>query len=178
MVNGLTKEEALSRLKKYGYNELPSAKRKKLTDFIIEIIKEPMIFLLLAASILYLFLGDKIEAVLLSASVIVVVSISLFQETKSEKSLKALANLSSPRAIVMRDGQEKRVAGRDVVVDDVVILVEGDRIPADVELVEAVNLRVDESLLTGESVPVTKDTAKNKIAYSGSMIVSGHGLEW
>lgn len=176
MITGLTKDEAMSRLKRDGYNELPSAKRKKLTDFIIDIIKEPMIFLLLAASFLYLFLGDKIEAFLLSLSVIVVISISLYQETRSEKSLKALAKLSSPRAIVLRDGQEKRIAGRDIVVGDIVILAEGDRIPADIELIEAVNFRVDESLLTGESVPVTKDTKKNHNAYSGSMIVSGHGI--
>jgi Ca2+-transporting ATPase len=176
MLNGLTQKEVSLRLKTNGYNELPSAKPKKLHEFIIEIIKEPMISLLLLACILYLFLGDKAEAILLSLSILGVIAISLYQEKKSEKSLKALADLSSPRAIVIRDGEEMRIPGREVVVGDLVVLAEGDRVPADIKLLEAVNLGIDESLLTGESQPAIKDVRKDKKAFSGTMVISGHGF--
>ncbi|MDO8507345.1 MAG: cation-translocating P-type ATPase [bacterium] len=176
MLSGLTQKEASSRLKANGYNELPSAKPRKLTDFLVEIIKEPMISLLLVACVLYLFLGDKVEAALLLLSIAGVVSISLYQEKKSEKSLQALASLSSPRAIVIRDGEEIRIPGREVVVGDLVILAEGDRVPADVELKEAVNLSVDESLLTGESQSVSKNINQDSKVFSGTMVISGHGF--
>lgn len=173
---GLTTKQAEERLKKDGYNELPTAKPKKLIDFVVEILKEPMISLLLFAGILYLFLGDKAEAFLLMLSIFGVIAISLYQEKKSEKSLQALTQLSSPRAIVIRGGEEYRIAGREVVVDDIIILAEGDRVPADAELLEAVNLSVDESLLTGESKPVDKDVEKMRNVFSGSLVVKGHGL--
>lgn len=174
-ITGLTNHEAATRLQEHGYNELPTAKPRTFFHFLIEIIKEPMISLLLAAGVLYIFLGDAAEAILLLLSIVGVVSISLYQERKSEKSLQALVRLSSPRAMVLRSGEEIRIAGREVVVGDVVCLVEGDRVPADVELFEAENIKVDESLLTGESVPVDKNTTDAKQAYSGSMVVSGHG---
>jgi len=172
---GLTTTEAAKRLRENGYNELPTAKPKSFLHFLIEIVKEPMISLLLAAGALYLFLGDVAEALLLMLSIVGVVAISLYQERKSEKSLQALVKLSSPRALVLRSGREIRIAGRDVVVGDVVYLVEGDRVPADAELYEAENVKVDESLLTGESVPVDKNITNTKLVYSGSMVVSGHG---
>lgn len=173
---GLTQKQATRLLEKNGYNELPSAKPKTLMSFLLEIIKEPMISLLLAATIIYFTLGDKAEAGLLSLSIIGVMAISIYQERKTEKSLQALTQLSSPRAIVVRDGKEKRIAGREVVVGDLIILVEGDRIPADASLLEATNLNVDESLLTGESRPVTKSVEDNNRVFSGSMAISGHGL--
>jgi Ca2+-transporting ATPase len=176
MLTGLSQKEANTRLKTNGYNNLPSAKPKRIIDLFVEITKEPMISLLLVACVLYLFLGDKVEAILLLFSLGGVIGISLYQEKKSEKSLQALANLSSPRAIVIRDGEEKRIPGREVVVGDLVILVEGDRIPADIELEEAVNLSVDESLLTGESQTVKKNTEKNNKVFSGTMVISGHGF--
>jgi Ca2+-transporting ATPase len=176
MTNGLTQEQADYILRRDGFNELATAKPKKLISIIVEIIKEPMISLLLAGGILYLLLGDKTEAIMLLFSIFVVVGISLYQEKRTEKSLYALAQLSSPRAVVIRNGQEKRIAGREVVLGDLVILTEGDRVPADIKLIEAVNLSIDESLLTGESQPVEKDIAKNGQAYSGSLIVKGHGL--
>ncbi len=172
---GLTTAEAAKRLNINGYNELPTAREKSLFHFLVEILKEPMISLLLAAGGIYIFLGDIAEAVLLLLSIFGVVGISLYQERKSEKSLQALTQLSSPRALVIRSGEEIRVAGREVVVGDLVLLVEGDRVPADAELIDATNLKVDESLLTGESVPVDKDAKQHKQVFSGSMVVSGHG---
>lgn len=174
MQKGLTKKEAAEILQKNGYNELPAAKPKKFLDFVIEILKEPMISLLLFAGILYFLLGDKAEALLLLLSIFGVIAISLYQEKKSEKSLQALTELSSPRAVVIRNGEELRIAGREVVVGDLVILVEGDRVPADAKLLESINLSVDESLLTGESRPVEK-TVENCV-YSGSLVVKGHGI--
>ncbi len=176
MTQGLTNEQATHILKRDGFNELPTAQPKRLWKLLIEIIKEPMISLLLAAGVLYFLLGDKVEGVLLLFSIVGVVTISLYQEKRTEKSLHALAQLSSPRAVVIRNGEEKRVAGREVVVGDLIILTEGDRVPADATLLEAVNLSIDESLLTGESKPVPKDLNKNNQVYSGSLIVRGHGL--
>jgi len=176
MAQGLSNERASHLLKKDGFNELPTTKPRKIIGIIMEIIKEPMISLLLIAGLLYLLLGDKMEAILLLLSIVGVVAISLYQEKKTEKSLYALTQLSSPRAIVIRDGQEKRIAGREVVRGDLVILVEGDRVPADVQLLEAVNLSIDESLLTGESRPVEKSIDNDNQAFSGSMIIRGHGL--
>jgi len=172
--SGLSKAEAAGRLKSDGYNELPTAKEKSFFYFLIEILKEPMIALLLAAGGLYIFLGDMAEAMLLLLSIVGVVAISLYQERKSEKSLQALTQLSSPRALVIRSGEEIRIAGREVVVGDLILLAEGDRVPADAQLIEATNLRVDESLLTGESVPVDKNPEAAKLVYSGSLVVSGH----
>lgn len=171
---GLSKAEAADRLKIDGYNELPTAKEKSFFYFLIEILKEPMIALLLAATGLYIFLGDVAEAFLLLLSIAGVVAISLYQEHKSEKSLRALTQLSSPRALVIRSGEEIRIAGREVVVGDLILLAEGDRVPADAQLMDATNLRVDESLLTGESVPVDKNPENAKLVYSGSLVVSGH----
>lgn len=173
--NGLSVAEAARRLKEDGFNELPSAKPKTFWFFLFEIIKEPMIALLLAAGGLYIFLGDVAEAILLLLSIVGVVAISLYQERKSEKSLQALVQLSSPRAVVIRGGREVRIAGREVVIGDVILLSEGDRVPADAELYEATNIRIDESLLTGESVPVDKNNSDAKAVFSGSMVVSGHG---
>jgi Ca2+-transporting ATPase len=176
MIKGLTQREANLLLKKDGFNELPSAKPKTFIDILLDIIKEPMISLLLVAAILYLFLGDKKEAFMLFLSIFGVIGISLYQENKSEKSLKVLSDLSSPRAVVIRDGKEKRIAGREVVVGDTLILVEGDRVPADARLIEAINLTVDESILSGESLAVEKDTNEKNRVFSGTMVVKGHGM--
>jgi Ca2+-transporting ATPase len=157
-LRGLSAAEAAQRLQQEGYNELPTAGRRNFLALALSLAKEPMLLLLLAAAVIYLFLGDMREAVVLLASVSVVIGITLYQEQRSERALNALRDLSSPRALVIRDGVERRIAGREVVRGDLVILAEGDRVPADGILLEATNLSVDESLLTGESVPVRKIT--------------------
>jgi Ca2+-transporting ATPase len=105
-----------------GYNELPSAKKKNIFGIIRDVIKEPMLLLLLACGILYLFLGDIQEALILLGSIFFIIAIAIYQENKTENALQALKDLSSPRALVIRDGQQIRIAGREVVVDDIIIM--------------------------------------------------------
>ena len=164
---GLSAPEARQRLEADGPNELPSAKPRSLLAIAWAVVTEPMFLLLSACGGIYLFLGNMQDAIILLGSVVVVMGLSFFQERKSERALEALRDLSSPRALVIRDGAQLRIAGREVVRDDLLMLAEGDRVPADALLLDGQNLSVDESLLTGESVPVhklaDKDAAGEKI---------------
>jgi Ca2+-transporting ATPase len=169
-LHGLSEAEAADRLKTEGPNELPTAKPHTFFATAWGVLKEPMILLLLGAGAIYFFLGELRDSIILLGSIVVVVGIDLYQERKTEHALEALQNLSSPRAVVLRGGQQRRIPGREVVRGDVVIVSEGDRIPADGVLISAVNLSVDESLLTGESVPVREaasDQAANAIGLPG-----------
>jgi Ca2+-transporting ATPase len=172
---GLSSSEAAERLLKYGYNELASAKSKNLLQIVKEVIKEPMFLLLLSCAILYLILGDYTEGVFLVSWVFVIIFISIYQHRKTERAIEALRSLSSPRALVVRDGIEQRIPGKEIVPGDYVILLEGDRIPADGKLISVLNLKVDESILTGESHPVEKDLEDNSKSrvYSGTLTVQG-----
>lgn len=179
--SGLTSAEAARRLLRDGPNELPGQGPRSLARIAGEVVTEPMFLLLIAAAAIYIALGDVREATILAASIIVVVGITIAQERRTERALSKLRDLSSPRAIVIRDGAEQRVAGRDVVVGDLVLLREGDRVPADGLILEATMLAVDESILTGESLPVAKapgDGDTNELArvYSSSLIVQGFGM--
>jgi len=180
MEQGITSTEAAALLSEHGYNELPSAKPKKIWKIASEVIKEPMFILLLACGALYVILGDYSEGIILLCWVFVIIFITFYQHRKTEKSLEALRQLSSPRALVLRDGKETRIAGREVVPGDIIILNEGDRVPADAWVSESENLTVDESLLTGESIPVSKpggtqiETAQSQI-FSGTLVVQGKG---
>ena len=185
---GLTNEQVLEKQRLEGLNELPSSKPKNLFAIAWGVVKEPMFLLLVACGILYLVLGDINEGLMLLGFVFVIMGIEFYQEKKTEKALDALKDMASPRALVIREGTEKRIAGRDVVTDDLVILQEGDRVPADATVLYSVNLMADESLLTGESVPVRKSEWNEKdinvqpggddlpFVYSGSMIVQGNGI--
>jgi Ca2+-transporting ATPase len=155
-LSGLTSDQAQNRLRQEGYNELPSQRSHSWWDILLSVVKEPMIFLLMATGLVYLFLGEVPDALMLLSGIFFVVGITFFQERKTERALDALKNLSSPRALVLRDGQELRIPGREVVKDDVVVLQEGDRVPADGTILSCTNLVLDESLLTGESLPVRK----------------------
>ncbi|HJX10593.1 MAG TPA: cation-translocating P-type ATPase, partial [Candidatus Binatia bacterium] len=149
---------------------------------------EPMFLLLIAAALIYLALGDVREALILAFWIVVIIGITIFQERKTERALEALRDLSSPRALVIRDGDEKRIAGREVVRDDCLIITEGDRVPADALLLSCNDLMVDESLLTGESVPVRKavwDGVQQvtrpggddlPFVFAGTMLVQGRGV--
>ena len=171
---GLTQAEAALLLARDGYNELPAARQRGIARLALEIVREPMILLLLAASSLYFFLGDLAEALVLLGSIGAVVAISLYQEHKTERALDALRDLASPRALVIRDGEERRIPGREVVRGDLVVLSEGDRVPADGVLVAGMSLSVDESLLTGESVPVRKIPVR-KVPPAGQTAASRPG---
>ena len=185
---GLSASAVLEKQAKEGLNELPSSKPKNILALAWGIVKEPMFLLLVACGSLYLILGDVQEGLMLLGFVFVIMGIEFYQEKKTEKALDALKDLASPRALVIRDGIEKRIAGREVVTDDLVVLQEGDRVPADATVLYSVNLMADESLLTGESVPVSKSEWNGSDSYSqpggdelpfvfsGSMIVQGNGI--
>lgn len=153
---GLSEGEARQQLLTEGLNELPVSRPRSVLRLVREVAFEPMFLLLVACGALYMALGDVQEALMLLGFVFVVMGISFVQQRRSERSLDALRDLSSPQARVRREGQERSVSARDLVVGDVVMLAEGDRVPADLSLTSCANLAVDESLLTGESAPVSK----------------------
>ena len=157
--SGLSTAEAGRRLLADGPNELSASQRRTLWPMALEVAQEPMFQLLAVAGALYLLLGDVGEAAMLLAFVCLTVLITLWQGLRTERALAALRDLSSPRALVLRDGQRQRIAGREVVRGDLLLLVEGDRVAADARVLSANDLRTDESLLTGESVAVGKRAA-------------------
>ena len=170
---GLTGAEAARRLAAEGSNTLPSAHRRGAAAIALEVLREPMFLLLVAGAAVYLFLGDVHEALVLAASIVVIFTIAVVQEGKSERALAALRDLSSPRALVVRDGTPVRIPGAEVVRGDLAVVAEGDRVPADLRMVAANELLVDESLLTGESLPVEK--LVDASAYAGTLVVKGQG---
>lgn len=188
IAQGLSQEEVSLKIKKEGYNELPSADKRSFFTIVLEVIREPMFLLLIACGTIYLFLGDLQEALMLLGFVFVIMGITFYQERKTENTLEALRDLSSPRARVIRDGKQMRIAGREVVTDDVIMLKEGDRVPADAIILSCSNLLLNESLLTGESVPVRKVQCGGVMdmhppggdglpsVYSGTLVVQGHGV--
>ena len=185
---GLSDGEAAARLARDGPNELPSQRSRGLFAIVFEVVHEPMFQLLVAAGLLYLLMGKLSDALLLLSFVFVVIAITVIQERRTERALDALRDLSSPRALVVRGGVQRRIAGRDVVAGDIVIVAEGDRIPADAILRRAAHLAVDESLLTGESVPVRKAPSATASAldrpggddlpslFSGTLVTAGQGI--
>lgn len=185
---GLSEQDALDRRKQDGYNELPSAQSRSLWSIAWETIQDPIFLLLVGGGIIYWILGDLQEALILLGFVLFIMGISLYQEGKTEHALEALRDLSSPRALVIREGVRKRIAGREVVRGDLLVLVEGDRVPADAIVLECTNLSADESLLTGESLPVRKVAAVGEetmarpggeatpFVYSGTLVVQGQGI--
>lgn len=156
MPAGLNQTQAVAQLARDGPNELPPSQQRGWLGLLRDVVLEPMFLLLVACGGIYMLLGKLDEALMLLAFVFVVMGISLVQATRTARSLDALRDLSSPQALVLRDGEPRKVPGRELVCDDVVLIAEGDRVPADLELLQAANLTVDESMLTGESVPVGK----------------------
>ena len=187
-ISGLPEAEAARRLAKDGYNELPSTARRTIFHIAFDVVREPMFLLLVACGTIYFMLGEVQEGIMLLGFVFVIMTITFYQERKTERALEALKNLSSPRALVIRDGAEKRIAGREVVQGDVIVLAEGDRVPADGVVLWHSNLSTDESLLTGESLSVTKSVWDGcaemgrpggdglPFVYSGTMVARGQGI--
>ena len=187
---GLTRSEAEELQRREGYNELPSPDRRTLPRIVLEVLGEPMLALLLGGGLVYLALGDATEALILLVFAMLSILITIIQEARTERTLEALRDLTSPRALVVRDGERKRIAGREVVRGDLLLLGEGDRVPADAILIDCADLSVDESLLTGESVPVRKTpgglpppvraagcaACDENHVYSGTLVVCGAGL--
>jgi Ca2+-transporting ATPase len=190
---GLSAAIAAARLKGEGYNELPGPDRRGFLRILSEIVRQPMFALLIGGGVVYLLLGDRMEAVLLLLFASLSVTITIVQESRSERVLEALRNLASPRALVIRDGKRTLIAGREVVRGDIIVISEGDRVAADATLLSSQDLLLDESLLTGESIPVRKlaQPSSTKIAdphatpgaggedlpyiFAGTLVVRGTG---
>jgi len=188
-IKGLSEMEAAAILKADGPNELPSAKRKSVFAIAFSVFKEPMFLLLVACGSIYLILGEVQDAGMLLGFVFVIMGITIYQEGKAERAIEALRDLSSPRALVIRDGDQKRISGKEVVNGDIIVVREGDRVPADAILLWGINVTADESILSGESVPVRKSADMDgntefrrpggddlPFLYSGSLVVHGQGL--
>ena len=185
---GLSQEEAGRRLRADGFNELPSGRQRGIVATVVDVLREPMFLMLVACGALYVLMGEAGDAAVLLGFVFVVMGITVVQERRTERALHALRDLSSPRALVVRDGKRERIAGREVVRGDFVILSEGDRVPADGVLRQCLNLAADESLLTGESFPVRKTASPAASAmgraggddtpfvFSGSLVTAGQGV--
>lgn len=183
---GLSTEQARMRLDEDGPNELSRTASRSTWKIIAEVLREPMLALLLAGGLVYLLLGSRVEALILLGFASFSIILTVVQETRTEYVLEALRDLSAPRALVIRDGLRVRIAGRDVVRGDILLLEQGDRIAADAVLIDAQDLQADESLLTGESVPVGKaigaEMATHRpggdgqpYVYSGSLVTRGRG---
>jgi Ca2+-transporting ATPase len=186
---GLSEREASERRRTDGPNELPADRKRGWLRILADVLREPMLGLLVLCGAIYVILGDRGEAAMLSAFVAVIIAISVLQAQKAERTLDELRRLSAAQAIVIRSGRQQRIQARNVVRGDLVVLIEGDRVPADVVLISGRNVSVDESLLTGESAPVRKSIViavpdvmgkpggnDLPFVYSGTMIVQGKGL--
>ncbi|MCG8353825.1 MAG: cation-translocating P-type ATPase [Chloroflexales bacterium] len=184
--DGLTTTEAARRLAKYGPNELQAARRISLWTILLEQFKSVLIIILLVATTLSAFLGHEIEAIAIAVIVLFAVLLGFVQEYRAERAIEALRHMAAPTATVLRDGQEVETLARDLVPGDVILLRAGDKIPADAQLIEAVNLQIDEAALTGESVPVGKRAEpladdglalgdRKNMAYAGTAATYGRG---
>jgi len=155
---GLSSADAALRLSEYGANEIQAAKRISAWEILLEQFKNVLILILLGATAISLFLGHGVESIVIAVIVLFAVGLGFIQEYRAERAIEALRQMAAPTATVLRDGQDVKIAARELVPGDVIILHTGDRVPADSRLLESINLQVDEAALTGESVPVEKHT--------------------
>jgi Ca2+-transporting ATPase len=193
LLNGLSEADVADRRQRHGWNEIPDKEKRGILKIVLEVFTEPMFLLLVVCGVVYLLVGEPRDALLLLGFVLIMMGITIVQEGKTERTLDALRNLSSPRAVVIRDGGRRTVAGREVVPGDLMVLAEGERVAADAVLIWNSHLSADESLLTGESVPVRKQAVDdldaahaleagrpggedNSWVYSGSLVVSGQAV--
>lgn len=183
---GLTKKEADERSARYGKNRLEGGKEKTIFQMALEQLKDFLVIILIIAAVISAALGETLEGVIIIAIVVLNTILGVYQENKASNALKALKEMASPHAKVLREGKIIQVASSDVVPGDIAILEAGDYIPADLRLIETVNLKIDEAALTGESVPVEKDAQallkedaalgdRVNCAYMGTVITYGRG---
>jgi Ca2+-transporting ATPase len=182
----LDNAEAARRLEQFGANELQAAHRVSPWEILLEQFKNVLVLILLAATVLSLFLGHGIESVVIAIIVLFAVGLGFVQEYRAERAIEALREMAAPTATAIRNGAEVKVPARELVPGDIIILHTGDRIPADARLLEAVNLQVEEAALTGESMPVEKHTAplssddlpvgdRKNMVYAGTAVTYGRG---
>ncbi len=174
ITEGLSNAQAAERLRSEGYNELPAPEGRNFWRIFLEVIRQPMFALLIGGGVVYFLLGDHIEAILLLVFACLSVGITLVQESRSEHVLETLRNLASPRALVIREGKRQTIAGREVVREDILVIAEGDRVAADAILLSSQDLLLDESLLTGESLPVNKN--QDDLIFAGTLVVRGQAM--
>jgi len=183
---GLSNQEAQRRLNEYGPNELQAAHRISPWAIFFQQFKNVLIIILLIATVISAFLGHEIEAIAIAIIVLLAVLLGFIQEYRAEQAIEALRKMAAPTASALRDGQETNIPARELVPGDVIVLRAGDKIPADARLIEAVNLQIEEAALTGESVPVEKNTAlienlnpaigdRKNIAFAGTAATYGRG---
>ena len=183
---GLSREEAQRRLEAYGPNELSAAGSVSPWSVLLTQFKNVLIIILLIATAISASLGHETEAIVITVIVLFAVILGFVQEYRAERSMEALREMAAPEAHVIRDGREGRIPAREVVPGDLVLLNAGNRVPADIRLVEAVNLRMEESVLTGESVPTAKETEpsdapdlepaeRRNMVYAGTTVAYGRG---
>lgn len=183
---GLTKEEAKKRLAEYGLNELKSKKKKTPLIMLLNQFKDFLIIILIISAIIAGTLGKPIDSLAILAIVILNAIIGFLQEYKAEKAIEALKKISTPLTTVIRDGNPMSIPANELVPGDLVLLEAGQIVPADMRLIESVNLKIDESILTGESIAVEKDTKiltdddlsigdRKNIAYQGTIVTYGRG---
>ncbi|WP_294359324.1 HAD-IC family P-type ATPase, partial [uncultured Clostridium sp.] len=185
---GLSKEESLERLDKYGKNVLESSEKKSMIKAFLYQFKDFMIYILIAAAIISGFLGEITDAIIIILVILLNAIIGVIQESKAEQSLEALKELSTPKALVKRDGTIYEISSDDIVIGDIIILDAGRYVPCDIRLLEDVNLKIDESALTGESEPVTKDSSlildsedvplgdRRNMAFMSTLVTYGRGI--
>ena len=183
---GLTDAEAQERSAKFGKNRLEGGKEKSILEMALDQLKDYMVIILIIAAVVSVILGETLEGIIIIAIVILNTFLGVYQENKASNALKALKEMASPHAKILRNGQVVEVASTDVVPGDIAVVEAGDYIPADLRLVEVVNLKVDEAALTGESVPVEKDADvvlaedaslgdRINCAYMGTVVTYGRG---
>jgi Ca2+-transporting ATPase len=183
---GLLSEEASKRLLSSGYNQLKEQKKNSAFSLLLEQFKNVLIIILLLATIISAYLGHGVEAIAISVIVLFAILFGFIQEYRAGKAIEALKKMAAPTAKVIRDGKERVIASNEIVPGDVFLLTAGDRIPADARLIEAANLRIDESSLTGESLPSGKDPSlvikqdaplgdRKNIVFSGTSVSNGRG---
>ncbi|MBS5969548.1 MAG: calcium-transporting P-type ATPase, PMR1-type [Clostridium perfringens] len=185
--NGLSSNEALRRLEKYGKNKLVTKKKKTLFKQFLSQLKDVMIYILIIAAIISAFLGEISDALIILLVIIINAVIGVVQESKAEKALDALKELSTPKVLVKRDGSLKEILSEDIVPGDIVIIDAGRYIPGDLRLIDTANLKIEESAFTGESVPSEKDASflpdkeipigdQNNMAFMSTLATYGRGV--
>lgn len=186
-IKGLTEEEVIEKRKKCGYNELSQKKKKTILNMIFEQLSDAMIIILFVAAIVSYLLGEKAEAIVILVIIIINIIISVFQEKKAENAVELLKSMNAPNVKVLRDGIRKIISAKELVIDDIVFIEDGDIVPADLRLLETSRLQIAEASLTGESVPVYKDENivldentllgdRVNMAYSSTIVTYGSGM--
>ena len=186
-IKGLTEEEVIEKRKKCGYNELSQKEKKTILNMIFEQLSDAMIIILFVAAIVSYLLGEKAEAIVILVIIIINIIISVFQEKKAENAVELLKSMNAPNVKVLRDGIRKIISAKELVIDDIVFIEDGDIVPADLRLLETSRLQIAEASLTGESVPVYKDENivldentllgdRVNMAYSSTIVTYGSGM--